>query len=47
MMGSSVDWSKDRFTLDSELNRRVNKAFVDLYRKGLIYRGEYMVNYSP
>jgi valyl-tRNA synthetase len=47
MMGSSVDWSKDRFTLDSELNRRVNKAFVDLYKKGLIYRGEYMVNYSP
>ncbi len=47
MMGSSVDWSKDRFTLDSELNRRVNKAFVDLYKAWLIYRGEYMVNYSP
>lgn len=47
MMGSSVDWTKERFTLDTELNRRVNKAFVDLYKKGLIYRGEYMVNYSP
>ncbi|NDK09124.1 class I tRNA ligase family protein, partial [Candidatus Gracilibacteria bacterium] len=46
-MGSSCDWSKERFTLDEELNKRVKKAFVDLYNKGLIYRGEYMVNYSP
>jgi valyl-tRNA synthetase len=29
------------------MNKRVNKAFVDLYNKGLIYKGEYMVNYSP
>jgi valyl-tRNA synthetase len=46
-MWASCDWSKERFTLDPELNRRVNKAFVDLYSKGLIYKWEYMVNYSP
>ena len=46
-MWASCDWSKERFTLDPELNRRVNKAFVDLYNKGLIYKWEYMVNYSP
>lgn len=46
-MWASCDWSKERFTLDEGLHKRVNKAFVDLYRKGLIYKGEYMVNYSP
>ena len=46
-MGSSCDWSRERFTLDDGLHKRVNKAFVDLYNKGLIYKGEYMVNYSP
>ncbi len=46
-LGSSCDWSRERFTLDEWLNKRVNKAFVDLYKKGLIYKGEYMVNYSP
>lgn len=46
-MWASCDWTKERFTLDEELNKRVNKAFVDLYNKGLIYKGEYMVNYSP
>jgi valyl-tRNA synthetase len=46
-MGSSCDWSRERFTLDEGLHKRVNKAFVDLYNKGLIYKGEYMVNYSP
>lgn len=46
-MWSSCDWSKERFTLDEELSKRVKKAFVDLYNKWLIYRGEYMVNYSP
>nr|MDD3719994.1 valine--tRNA ligase [Candidatus Gracilibacteria bacterium] len=46
-MGASCDWTKERFTLDEELNKRVKKAFVDLYNKGLIYKGEYMVNYSP
>lgn len=46
-MWASCDWSKERFTLDDSMNKRVNKAFVDLYNKGLIYKGEYMVNYSP
>lgn len=46
-MWASCDWTKERFTLDEELNKRVKKAFVDLYNKWLIYRWEYMVNYSP
>lgn len=46
-MWASCDWSKERFTLDEELNKRVKKAFVDLYNKWLIYKWEYMVNYSP
>ncbi|MDD5770222.1 MAG: valine--tRNA ligase [Candidatus Gracilibacteria bacterium] len=47
MMGSSCDWTKERFTLDEGLNKLVTKAFVDLYNKKMIYLGEYMVNYSP
>ena len=39
-MGISVDYSKERFTLDEGLNRAVNQVFIDLYNKGLIYRGE-------
>lgn len=46
-MWASCDWTKERFTLDDSMNKRVNKAFVDLYNKGLIYKWEYMVNYSP
>ncbi|ATU05026.1 valine--tRNA ligase [Candidatus Gracilibacteria bacterium HOT-871] len=46
-MGTSCDWSKEKFTLDSDMNTQVVKAFCDLYEKGLIYRGEYMVNYDP
>jgi len=46
-MGASCDWSKERFTLDEGLSKNVGHVFVDLYKKGLIYRGEYMVNYSP
>ncbi len=46
-MWTSCDWTKERFTLDEELSKRVKKAFVDLYNKGLIYKWEYMVNYSP
>ena len=46
-MGSSCDWTKERFTFDEKSNRLVEHIFIDLYRKGLIYRGEYMVNYSP
>lgn len=46
-MGTSCDWSKEKFTLDDDMNVQVNKAFVDLYNKWLIYKGEYMVNYDP
>ncbi|MDD2565480.1 MAG: valine--tRNA ligase, partial [Candidatus Gracilibacteria bacterium] len=47
LMGASCDWSKERFTLDEGLNKTVEYTFCDLYNKGLIYRGEYMVNFSP
>lgn len=46
-LGSSCDWSRERFTLDEGLSRAVREAFVRLYEKGLIYRGEYMVNWCP
>lgn len=46
-MGTSCDWSKEKFTLDPDMNDQVNKAFVDLYNKWLIYKWEYMVNYDP
>jgi len=46
-MWTSCDWSKEKFTFEDSMNKRVNKAFVDLYNKWLIYRGEYMVNYDP
>lgn len=46
-MGASCDWSRERFTLDDGLSANVQHAFMDLYNKGLLYRGEYMVNYSP
>ncbi|QMU99486.1 valine--tRNA ligase [Borrelia sp. A-FGy1] len=46
-LGASYDHSRERFTLDDEACRAVNKAFVDLYNKGLIYRGEYLVNLDP
>ncbi len=45
--GVSVDWTRLRFTLDPGLSRAVREAFVRLYEKGLIYRGEYMVNWCP
>jgi valyl-tRNA synthetase len=46
-VGVSCDWSRDRFTLDAGLSRAVREVFVRLHRKGLIYRGEYMVNWCP
>jgi valyl-tRNA synthetase len=46
-MGASCDWSCERFTLDPGLSRAVREVFVRLYEKGLIYRGEYMVNWCP
>ncbi|MHA2330054.1 MAG: valine--tRNA ligase, partial [Candidatus Hodarchaeales archaeon] len=46
-MGMSSDWSRERFTLDQVCTRAVREAFYRLYTKGLIYRGEYMVNWCP
>jgi valyl-tRNA synthetase len=46
-LGSSLDWSRERFTLDEGCNAAVNKVFVDYYNKGLIYRGERIINWCP
>ncbi len=46
-MGVSVDYSKERFTLDDGLNKAVTKVFVDYYNKGIIYRGEKIINWDP
>lgn len=46
-LGASCDWDRMRFTLDEGLSRAVSEAFVRLYRMGLIYRGEYLINWSP
>ncbi|MFB4210773.1 valine--tRNA ligase [Shouchella sp. JSM 1781072] len=46
-VGISVDYSRERFTLDSGLSDAVNEVFVSLYEKGLIYRGEYIINWDP
>jgi len=46
-LGASCDWSRERFTLDPGLSRAVREVFVRLYEKGLIYRGEYMINWCP
>ncbi|PSN15581.1 valine--tRNA ligase [filamentous cyanobacterium CCT1] len=46
-LGVSVDWSRERFTMDEGLNTAVLTAFTQLYNEGLIYRGNYMVNWCP
>jgi valyl-tRNA synthetase len=46
-LGYSVDWRRERFTLDAGLSRAVTEAFVRLHEQGLIYRGEYLVNWCP
>lgn len=46
-MGASADWSRSKFTLDSDMSEAVIESFVRLHDKGLIYRGSYMVNWSP
>ncbi len=46
-LGCSCDWERERFTMDSEYSRCVQRVFVDLYKKGLIYRGKRMVNWCP
>ena len=46
-LGLSVDYSRERFTLDEGLNKAVTKVFIDYYNKGLIYRGEKIINWDP
>jgi valyl-tRNA synthetase len=46
-LGFSVDWTRERFTLDEGLSKAVLKAFVQLHKEGLIYRGNYLVNWCP
>ena len=46
-LGCSCDWTRERFTMDAEYSRCVQKVFVELYKKGLIYRGKRMVNWCP
>jgi valyl-tRNA synthetase len=47
LLGSSCDWSRERFTMDEGLSRAVRSVFVRLYREGLIYRDRYIVNWCP
>ncbi len=46
-MGTSCDWSKEKFTMDPDMNKRVIDAFITLHNRDLIYQWEYMVNYDP
>merc|ERR1719424_1655879 len=46
-LGASCDWSREKFTLQPELSTAVTEAFVTLHERGLVYKGEYMVNWSP
>ncbi len=46
-LGASCDWSRERFTMDAGLSRAVREAFVRLHEEGLIYRGDYIVNWCP
>jgi valyl-tRNA synthetase len=46
-MGASCDWSRERFTLDEGLSRAVREVFIRLYGEGLIYRGDYIINWCP
>src|SRR2546428_13560626 len=45
--GASVDWSREKFTMDEDLSRVVREVFVRLYDEGLIYRGNRLVNWCP
>jgi valyl-tRNA synthetase len=46
-LGSSCDWSRERFTMDAGCSQAVREVFVELFRKGLIYRGNYIINWCP
>ncbi|MEW6661369.1 MAG: valine--tRNA ligase [Bacillota bacterium] len=47
LLGASCDWQRERFTMDEGCSRAVKEVFVRLYRKGLIYRGNYIINWCP
>src|SRR5699024_8191676 len=46
-LGLGLDYSRERFTLDDQLSKAVREVFIKLYEKGLIYRGEYIINWDP
>ncbi len=46
-LGCACDWDRERFTMDEGLSRAVRKVFVELYNKGLIYKGKYIINWCP
>ena len=46
-LGASCDWNRERFTMDAGLSVAVRKVFVELYKEGLIYRGNYIINWCP
>ncbi len=46
-LGCSCDWSRERFTMDEGLSRAVKEVFVRLYEEGLVYRGDYIINWCP
>ncbi len=46
-LGASADWSRERFTMDPDMNRAVTKVFVELYKQGLIYKDKRLVNWDP
>lgn len=46
-LGCSCDWTRERFTMDEGLSKAVQKVFIDLYNKGLIYKGKRMINWCP
>ncbi|MDO4540690.1 MAG: valine--tRNA ligase [Syntrophomonadaceae bacterium] len=47
LLGSSCDWERERFTMDENCSRAVREVFVNLYEEGLIYQGDYIVNWCP
>ena len=46
-LGASCDWTRERFTMDEGLSKAVREAFVTLYERGFIYRGNYIINWCP
>ena len=46
-LGASTDWTKEKFTMDENLVRGVQKVFIQLYEEGLIYRGKRLINWDP